>query len=109
MCLRHVLLRSVVPAAQARALNDEGMTAFTWIGSYHAPPATVTGSVRGDMCLVESAIGVGEVAIADHRGSQVSAAELARIAAEARVGGMLSGKVRPAVQHCKRTCCMPAG
>lgn len=78
---------------QARALNEEGITAFTWIGSYHAPPATVTGSIRGDMCLVDSALGVGELAIADHRGSQLGPADVARIAAEARVGGMLSGKV----------------
>lgn len=78
---------------QAQALNEEGMTAYTWIGSYHAPPATVTGSIRRDMCLVQSAIGVGELAVADHRGSQLGAAEVAKIAAEARVGGMLSGKV----------------
>jgi beta-aspartyl-dipeptidase (metallo-type) len=75
-------------------LNEEGMTAYTWIGSYHAPPATVSGSIRHDMCLVDSALGVGELAVADHRGSQLLPAELARIAAEARVGGMLSGKVR---------------
>lgn len=78
---------------QARALNEEGITAFTWIGSYHAPPATVTGSIRGDLCLVDSTLGVGELAIADHRGSQLGPADVARIAAEARVGGMLSGKV----------------
>jgi hypothetical protein len=79
---------------QARALTEEGMSAYTWIGSYHAPPATVSGSIRRDMCLVDSAVGVGELAVADHRGSQLAPAELARIAAEARVGGMLSGKVR---------------
>jgi isoaspartyl dipeptidase IadA len=77
---------------KAQALNEEGMTAYTWIGSYHAPPATVTGGIRRDMCLVQSAIGVGELAVADHRGSQLCAAEVAKIAAEARVGGMLSGK-----------------
>lgn len=78
---------------RARALQQEGLTAYTWIGSYHAPTATATGSIRRDMCLVESAVGVGELAVADHRGSQLGPAEVARIAAEARVGGMLSGKV----------------
>ncbi len=42
--------------------------------------------------LIDQIIGVGEIAIADHRGSQLSVHELARVAAECRVGGMLSGK-----------------
>lgn len=40
---------------KARALTEEGLTAYSWIGSYHAPPATVTGNIRRDMCLIESA------------------------------------------------------
>ncbi|WP_235015527.1 amidohydrolase family protein [Oceanicoccus sp. KOV_DT_Chl] len=44
------------------------------------------------MVLIDSIIGVGEIAIADHRGSQPSADELARIAADVRVGGMLAAK-----------------
>jgi beta-aspartyl-dipeptidase (metallo-type) len=87
---------------QARALNEEGISAYTWIGSYHHPPATVTGSVRRDMSLVDTTIGVGEIAIADHRGSQLTAHELARVAAEARVGGMLAGKVCAGVFLCVR-------
>jgi beta-aspartyl-dipeptidase (metallo-type) len=42
--------------------------------------------------LIPDFIGVGELAIADHRGSQPSVEELARIASDARVGGLLSGK-----------------
>jgi beta-aspartyl-dipeptidase (metallo-type) len=37
-------------------------------------------------------VGVGEVAVSDHRSSQPTYEELCRIAAEARVGGMLGGK-----------------
>ena len=37
-------------------------------------------------------IGVGEIAISDHRSSQPSYEEFVRLAADARVGGMLSGK-----------------
>ena len=56
--------------AKAHALENEGITTYTYTGS----------------------IGVGEVAISDHRSSQPSFEEFARIAADARVAGMLSGK-----------------
>jgi len=42
--------------------------------------------------LVDSVIGVGEIAIADHRSSFLSADELAKVANEVRVAAMLSGK-----------------
>jgi beta-aspartyl-dipeptidase (metallo-type) len=54
--------------------------------------ANITGSVRDDIILIPDFIGVGEVAISDHRSSVPTAHELARIASEARVAGMLSGK-----------------
>lgn len=76
----------------ARALEEEGLTAFTLTGGYHLPPATVTGSVRGDIVLVDRIIGIGEVAISDHRSSQPTLDELLRIAADAHVGGMMTGK-----------------
>ena len=37
-------------------------------------------------------IGVGELAISDHRSSQPTAAELRRVASEANLGGILSGR-----------------
>ena len=64
------------------------------------PAVTLTGCIRRDLVLVPEMIGVGEIAIADHRGSQPSAAELARIAADARVGGMLAGKSGTVLVHC---------
>jgi beta-aspartyl-dipeptidase (metallo-type) len=78
--------------ACARALNAEGLSAFVLSGSYRVPVATLTGSVRTDLVLIPEMLGVGEIAIADHRGSQPSFDELARIGADARVGGMLAGK-----------------
>lgn len=78
--------------AKCRGLAADGLTALHWCGSYSLPPATVTGSVRRELCTVEGCIGVGEVAISDHRGSQPQPHALAALAAEARVGGMLSGK-----------------
>jgi len=77
---------------KAHALAREGVTAFVWTGSYHLPPATITGSVRTDVALIREVVGV-KVAISDHRGSQPTDDELARLAADARVGGMLGGRL----------------
>lgn len=76
----------------ARALEAEGLTAHAFTGGYHLPPATVTGSVRGDIVLIDRIIGVGEVALSDHRSSQPTLDELLRVAADAHVGGMMTGK-----------------
>ena len=76
----------------ARGLEVEGITAYCHTGGYHLPPATVTGSIRGDIVLIDKVLGVGEVAISDHRSSQPTLDELLRIAGEAHVGGMMTGK-----------------
>ncbi len=78
--------------AKAHALEAEGISTYCHTGSYQLPARTLMGNVTDDIILVDKFIGIGEVAIADHRASQVSASELIRVAAEARVGGMLSGK-----------------
>ncbi|MBY0488418.1 MAG: beta-aspartyl-peptidase [Gemmatimonadaceae bacterium] len=76
----------------ARGLEAEGLSAWCHCGGYHLPPATITGSVRGDITLIDRIIGVGEVAISDHRSSQPTLDELLRVAAEAHVGGLMTGK-----------------
>jgi beta-aspartyl-dipeptidase (metallo-type) len=78
--------------AKARALEEEGVSAWAMLGSYQLPLRPLTGNVQDDLVLVDKLIGVGEVAISDHRSSQPLKDEVARIAAAARVGGMLSGK-----------------
>jgi beta-aspartyl-dipeptidase (metallo-type) len=78
--------------AKAMQLEQEGISAYIYSGSYHLPPATVTGSLRKDIALIPKVVGIGEIAVSDHRSSQPSFEELAHIAAEARVGGMLGGK-----------------
>lgn len=78
--------------ASCRALAAHGLSGYALTGSYRVPVRTLSGSVRDDLVLFPDVIGVGEIAIADHRGSQPDVAELARIAADARVGGMLAGK-----------------
>ncbi len=78
--------------ATARALVDDGLSAWCHTGGYHVPPATVTGSVRGDMVNVDRIIGVGEVALSDHRSSQPTYDELVKLAAEAHVAGLMTRK-----------------
>ena len=78
--------------AKAYALEEEGLSTFILTGSYGVPLLTLTGSVERDLLLVEKVIGAGEVAISDHRSSQPTFEELARIAADAHRGGILSGK-----------------
>jgi beta-aspartyl-dipeptidase (metallo-type) len=78
--------------ARARALREEGISAWCWTGGYHVPPTTLTGSVRKDIVHVDCVIGLGELAISDHRSSQPTFDELARLASEVHVAGMLSRK-----------------
>lgn len=77
---------------QARGLNAQGISAYCYCGGYHIPPVNVTGSVRGDIVFIDQVIGVGELAISDHRSSQPTLDELLRIASEAHVAGLMSGK-----------------
>ena len=74
------------------ALREQGLSAWAYCGGYHLPPVTLSGSVRGDIALVEPLIGIGELAISDHRSSQPTLDELLRLASEAHVAGLMSGK-----------------
>jgi beta-aspartyl-dipeptidase (metallo-type) len=76
----------------ARGLTAEGLSAWCHTGGYHFPPVTLTGSVRSDIVHVDRVIGVGELAISDHRSSQPTLDEFLRVAADAHVGGLMSGK-----------------
>ena len=78
--------------ASARGLIAEGMSAWCYTGGYHLPPATLTGSVRADIAHIDLILGVGELAISDHRSSQPTLDELLRIAGDAHVGGLMTGK-----------------
>ncbi|MBE0456036.1 MAG: beta-aspartyl-peptidase [Pseudoalteromonas prydzensis] len=78
--------------AKAKGLKELGLNVFCHTGSYHLPAKTLTGSVTNDIMYIEEFIGVGEVAISDHRSSQPTVQQLAELAAEAKVAGMLSGK-----------------
>ncbi len=82
--------------ARAKALREQGMSAWCLTGSYAYPSTTLTGSVARDIAFLEEVIGV-KIAISDHRSSNISAEELARLATQARTAGFLAKK--PGVVH----------
>lgn len=78
--------------AKARGLEEEGITSFIYSGSYRLPVKTITGDIMKDIMAVDKIIGIGEIALSDHRSSQPTFDEFVKAVADARVGGMLSGK-----------------
>jgi beta-aspartyl-dipeptidase (metallo-type) len=77
---------------KAKSIRHEGASAWIWTGAYQVPVPTITGDLGRDIALIEEIIGVGELAVSDHRSSCPSTDELIRITALARVGGMLGKK-----------------
>ncbi|MEG1311053.1 MAG: beta-aspartyl-peptidase [Romboutsia sp.] len=84
--------------SKAKALKEEGITVFAHTGSYEYPTVTLTGSIKKDIAFVDEIIGV-KLALSDHRAPNVSNLELQRVASDARVAGMLSGKAGIVVLH----------
>jgi len=78
--------------AKSKAMEQAGLTTYIYTGSYRVPPVTFTGTIQRDLVLIDKVIGVGEIAISDHRSSQPTFEEILRIVADARVGGMIAGK-----------------
>lgn len=77
---------------KVKSLRAEGVSAWMYTGAYQVPTPTILGDVGRDISLIDEIIGVGEVAISDHRSSEPSVRELIRMAVHARIGGMFSGK-----------------
>lgn len=84
--------------AKACSLEEEGLSTFIMTGGYPLPSPTLTGSVQRDFACVHKVRGA-KVAIADHRVAPVSAQQLAALATDARVGGMLRGIVGMLIIH----------
>ena len=78
--------------AKTKGLNEQGITAYCYTGSYQIPVRTLTDSITKDIMMIQEIIGTGEIAISDHRSSQPTFEEFARVAADTRLGGVLSGK-----------------
>ena len=77
--------------AKTKALNEQGITAYCLTGSYMYPSNTLTSSVRKDISFISEIIGV-KIALSDHRSSNITTDELARLATQARYGGLLAKK-----------------
>lgn len=73
-------------------LREEGLSAWCYTGNYAVPVMTLTGRIRDDIVFVDPIIGVGELALSDHRSSQPTLDELLRIAAESYVAGLTAKK-----------------
>jgi beta-aspartyl-dipeptidase (metallo-type) len=84
--------------ATTLGLRADGMNAWCYTGSYQIPPPTLTGSVRDDIVFIDPIIGVGELALSDHRSSQPTIEEFLRVASDAYVAGIMSNKA--GVVHC---------
>ncbi len=79
--------------AKVRGLRADGIAAYMYTGSYRVPPPTLTGDVQRDLAWIPEVIGLGELAISDHRSSQPRQDEIERLVSEVRVGAMLAGKL----------------
>ena len=75
--------------AKTKGLNEQGMSAYCYTGSYQIPVHTLTDSITKDIMMIQEIIGTGEIAISDHRSSQPT---FTRVVADTRLGGVLSGK-----------------
>ena len=78
--------------AKVRGLRAEGIAAYLYTGAYRVPPPTLTGDLQRDLAWIPEVIGLGELAISDHRSSQPSHDEIARLVSDVRVGAMLADK-----------------
>ncbi|NLY21491.1 MAG: beta-aspartyl-peptidase [Tissierellia bacterium] len=84
--------------AKAKSLNEEGITVYALTGAYEYPSPTITDSIKKDLVFIDEIIGA-KISANDHRDSAITAEELARLGAEVRVAGMISGKSGHVVVH----------
>jgi beta-aspartyl-dipeptidase (metallo-type) len=77
---------------KVKSIRANGMSAWMYTGAYQVPPPTITGDIMRDITLIDEVIGVGEIAISDHRSSVPTIAELSKLTGHARVAGMIGGK-----------------
>ncbi len=84
---------------QARKFDYFGLTTWLMTGNYALPLVTLTGDMKDDICFIPEYIGIGEIAISDHRGSAITTDEFRRTLLNSRVAGMLSGKKGKAIIH----------
>ncbi|MBE0639611.1 MAG: beta-aspartyl-peptidase [Bacteroidales bacterium] len=77
---------------KCKSLRQEGVSAYMYTGSYQVPTPTLLGDPAKDLAMIDEVIGIGEIALSDHRSSYPTLNELIQLASKARVGGMLGNK-----------------
>lgn len=77
---------------KVKAIREDGLSAWMYMGAYQVPTPTVTGEIGADLALLDEVIGAGEIALSDHRSSVPSTQELIKLTEHTRVGAMLGGK-----------------
>ena len=80
------------PEIQLSEIIEGGITTYVYTGSYRIPVKTLMNNIQEDIILIDKIIGVGEIAVSDHRSSHVTFEEFIKVVTDARVAGMLSGK-----------------
>ncbi len=78
--------------AKAKALESQGISTYLYSGSYSMPVITYTGSIVRDLVLIDKVIGIGEIAVSDHRSSHAGLERLLKAASDVHLGGLLGGK-----------------
>ncbi|MBW2368413.1 MAG: beta-aspartyl-peptidase [Deltaproteobacteria bacterium] len=77
--------------AKTESFNAEGITALMLTGSYRYPSPSITGRPDRDLIYIRPVIGV-KLALADTRGPHMEIRDLAVLAADMRVAGLISNK-----------------
>ncbi len=87
--------------AKAKALKEQGISAWCLTGAYQYPSPTITGSVAADIAFIDEIIGV-KIAVTDHRSSNINAEQLAYLATQARDAALLAHKAGEVHMHTGR-------
>ncbi len=77
---------------KVKGLRQQGLSAWMYTGSYQVPPVSVTGDVARDLALIDEVIGLGEIALSDHRSSHPTITQLVQLMSQVRLGAMLGHK-----------------
>ncbi len=77
--------------SKAKALEQEGISAYMFSGYYGVDSVTLTDSLQGDMIFIDNVLGC-KIAISDIRSSYPSATELLRKLRDVSVGGNIANK-----------------
>ena len=77
--------------SKAKALEEEGISAYMYSGYYGIDSMTITDSIQGDMIFIDKVLGC-KIAISDIRSSYPTALELVRKLRDIMVGGFIGKK-----------------